>query len=291
VTWSLALAAALVVALAGTVCWRHFVERHYLKALEEGSVGERKDAARRLAAMGSRRGLELLLVLPSPEPPAAICEMDFYTSVLVEHGGAAIPLLLGALQHEQARARYRAAAVLQRLRPRGATRALVEGLAFEDSQSAMLNALAHQSPEPGEAIEALTAAIRSESAVFRAGAAESFRRVKLYGEDLLPARRMLERALIDPAPLVRIQSAWSLGDIGPRPESVPLLASALDDGVRNVRRAAARALAALGPDAHPARDALQRALADPGSDVRKYAAEALARIAGETSARPESGVR
>lgn len=278
VTWSLAFAATLVLLVSGIVCWKYVLERHYLSLLEEGSIAEKKEAARRLAAMGSREGLERLLVLPPPEPPTVPCEIDSYTKVLVEYGDAAIPLLLEALHHDETWARHRAAYILQRLHPPGATRALVEALVFEDAQSALLNALPHQNPEAGEAIRALTPQFRSESPAVRAGAAHALRRVKLSEDDLLPARRLLEQALSDPVASVRIESAWSLGEIGPRSESVAPLAKALGDEVRNVRRAAARALALLGAHARPAREALDRALQDTGSDVRKYAAEALTKI-------------
>jgi len=251
--------------------------------LEEGTVDDRKAAARELAALGSQEGFRRFLVLPSVDDRHCV-GLDFYTALLVEHSDATTPLLLEAVHHDSSVARYRAFAALQRLRPPGATRALVAALGVQDDHGAVLNALAHQQPAPGEAIGALEAAMGSDSDARRLGAAGALGRRNLVAEDLAAAREMLEHATSDPVALVRIHSAWSLAEIGPRPESVPCLVAALSDEVDNVRRAAARALSVLGAAARPARAALERALDDRGSsDVRKYAAEALAKIraAGE----------
>lgn len=273
----LALIAVATLTVAGGLGWRRIVERYYLHRLENGSAEERREAARELAAMESKTGLKQLLVLPSPDV-GPVPDMDFYTRVLVESDAAAVPLVLEALRNGETRARYRAAVVLQRLRPHGATRVLVDALAHEDGQDVVLGSLAFQEPQPGEAIEALSAALRSESSTFRKGAAAALGRVKLTEDELSAARRLLERGLGDPVAEVRIYSAWSLGDIVPRRQSMDSLVDCLDDEVRNVRRAAARALAAMGAEARPARAALERALRDPGNDVRKYASEALAAI-------------
>jgi hypothetical protein len=281
VTLGCAAAAGLVLGLAGAVLWKPALERHYLRVLETGSADERKVAARRLAALESQRGFERLLELP-PLEPVVLCGTDFNASVLIEHGPAALPCVFEALQSDDVRARYRAVRVLAELQPPGATRTLVEALRFEDTHGALLDALARQSPVPGEAVGALRAAIESESVASRQGAARALRRVPLSEEDLDPARRLLEGVLEDPVARVRIESAWSLGEIGPRPESVTLLEALLSDEVDNVRRAAARALAKLGAAARPARPALERALGDRrSSDVRKYAAEALEKIRAE----------
>lgn len=281
VTLGCAAAAGLVLGLAGAVLWKPVLEGHYLRVLETGSTEERKGAALRLAALESRRGFERLLELP-PLEPVVLCGTDFYASVLIEHGQSALPCVFEALRSDDVRARYRAVRVLAELQPPGATRALVEALRFEDTHVALLNALARQSPARGEAIGSLRAAIENGSFASRQGAAAALRRVPLSEEDLDPARRLLEGVLEDPVARVRIEGAWSLGEIGPRPESVPLLGALLSDEVDNVRRAAARALAKLGADAHPARPALERALGDQrSSDVRKYAAEALERIRAE----------
>jgi HEAT repeat protein len=53
------------------------------------------------------------------------------------------------------------------------------------------------------------------------------------------------------------------------------LAGALSSPDARVRRAAAEALAAFGPAARPAIDALRRSLDDEDADVRRAASDAL----------------
>ena len=62
------------------------------------------------------------------------------------------------------------------------------------------------------------------------------------------------------------------------PQAQAALVAALGSPTAAVRRAAARALGRLGPQARAATKALLTALSDPEAQVRQEAARALARI-------------
>jgi hypothetical protein len=84
------------------------------------------------------------------------------------------------------------------------------------------------------------------------------------------------RALADPDPKVRADTAWALGDINAAAVgTLPALINSLADGNDWVRHAAARALGRIGTEAWPAVPALARALRDSAWHVRFRAAVAL----------------
>jgi len=91
-----------------------------------------------------------------------------------------------------------------------------------------------------------------------------------------PARSALVRAAQYRDWGVREIIADSLGRIGP--SAVPALIVALSDEDREVRIAACRALARMGPPAEKAVPALTAALDDPDEDVGQHAARALGQI-------------
>jgi HEAT repeat protein len=101
-----------------------------------------------------------------------------------------------------------------------------------------------------------------------------------FAEGLRAAVPRLASSLADPDPRIRRSAIDVLDLLGPL--AMPAgkaLASALDDSDRFVRWSAARALSHLGPPAVGEASArLTRLLSDPDPDVRRAAADALARI-------------
>jgi HEAT repeat protein len=97
----------------------------------------------------------------------------------------------------------------------------------------------------------------------------------------LPAVDYLIPALDDKDSVVRLRSAWALGQIGDKRAVDPLISS-LRDGDWAVRMRAAEALGKLR--AHQATDPLLLALRDQNPDVRRHAIAALILIADPSSA-------
>ncbi|MCX8038356.1 MAG: sulfatase-like hydrolase/transferase [Candidatus Sumerlaeia bacterium] len=85
-------------------------------------------------------------------------------------------------------------------------------------------------------------------------------------------------------PAQRILQAASL--VGMGPQQLNRLVSLLGDSDSAVRYWAATGLAALGPDAERAKEALRKALGDSSPSVRITAAEALSNLGGEAEALP-----
>jgi HEAT repeat protein len=253
------------------------------------ALGYKKDPAlRREAALALA---EVLKPLPpdqkinlSNQLVAALDDSDYAVTVGVVHalaavGYPAILTLITALRAPQERLREGAARALGRI---GA----------EIAESAYLRL----------PIDPLIGALKDQSLTVRRAAAWALGRV---GQRLDSSQRSLPvenlvLTLRDPAPEVREMAAASLGRLGEGRAIQPLIL-ALEDGITSVRRTAAEALealgwhpnspaeqaayyvaiqhweraAAVGPDAAPA---LNRALQDRDSTVRKQAAHALGKV-------------
>ena len=99
------------------------------------------------------------------------------------------------------------------------------------------------------------------------------------GKQAVQAIPQLKRALADKDMMVRVYGARALYAVDPNATRmvVDVLTEGLADSDNFVRSAAAKGLGQLGPAARSALPALRRALADEWSDVRKEAAEAIAK--------------
>jgi HEAT repeat protein len=94
----------------------------------------------------------------------------------------------------------------------------------------------------------------------------------------------LKNTLQDKEMFVRVRGAQALYALDPNMvrTAVEVLTEGLTHSSNNVRSAAAKGLGQLGPAAHSALPALRRALHDDWRDVRKDAAEAIAKIEKKT---------
>lgn len=110
--------------------------------------------------------------------------------------------------------------------------------------------------------------------------AKACRGLGKMGDKAAKAVPQLMKALEDKDMMVRVYAARALYAVDPKttPSVVDVLAKGLADSNNFVRSAAAEGLGQLGPAASSALPALRRALADEWSDVRKEAANAIAKI-------------
>jgi HEAT repeat protein len=97
----------------------------------------------------------------------------------------------------------------------------------------------------------------------------------------------LTRSLESKDETVRVRVAYALAELDSKGKSVPALVRVVRSDVLRPRRAAIRALGAMGPKAKNAVPALRDALKDRNEDVRSCAADALERIAPEAEDRGE----
>ena len=139
------------------------------------------------------------------------------------------------------------------------------------------NALASLEQAGGEvalALPQLITALKNPDASVRTWVAKL---IGLGGERSKQATDALIERLADPSVNVRVWSAYALRQIGaPAVAAIPRLVKALgEDPEPKMRVEAARALAAFGPLAGAAADALAAACRDPDADVRLWSLFAL----------------
>lgn len=153
---------------------------------------------------------------------------------LAGFGAPAVPVLVEALAHRDARIRVRAAGALEKLGWKPATprerahRAVLEGR-FSDAVA-----------ECGDALEPLLAALRNSDPQQRTLAADALANLR-HPESLEP----LLAAMADEAPSVRSAAARALGALGDR-RATARLGKALRDPEHPVRLDSAKALQSLG---------------------------------------------
>ena len=164
----------------------------------------------------------------------------------IDHHAKAVPALIELLRSGAAPGPYQAAVALGRL---GA--------------------------EPDHAAAALIDALRQSDADVRRAAARS---IGQLGRAAFAALKD-KKALDDPDEQVRSLVVEAVGWMGA--EGVNPLIKALEDKSPAVRRAAARALGRLGPEAKAAEPALVDVVSDAKEEVRDAAAKALRRIRAE----------
>jgi HEAT repeat protein len=154
-----------------------------------------------------------------------------------------------------------------------------------DTRRAAAQALAEAGADAKPAAKALVAALRDKDMFVRRFAAQALGEIGADPKDVVPA---LRAALNDARKEVQEAAATSLGKIGK--DGLALLTAAVKDGSREpeVRRKAAEALGAMGPEAKPAMKSLLEALktspagqgknANP-ADIRVEVVGAIGKIA------------
>jgi HEAT repeat protein len=138
------------------------------------------------------------------------------------------------------------------------------------------------SPEDRAATNDLRGLLGHADPVVTRGAALAL--ANIGGREAMPAVPVLRQVLQDEDPAARSLAAAALASIGEfAGQAVPELSAALGDPDEPVRRNVALALGRIGPAARTAIPALARALRseEPSAEVRRFAAEALARV-GQT---------
>ena len=194
---------------------------------------------------------------------------------LVSLGDAAVPSLIGALQHAHPAVRIHAVHALSRIGNRLALPAMISALADTENNSAGAIAAEKALVSWGEdAKAALLKASLAGPAHVRARALRALG--KIGGEDLEPSLRAL---IADPVPGVRTQAAAALAQLcGAR--AVDALRPLLQDPDKWVRYGVAEALVQVGSAG--GEPVLQQAREDPeeeGSYLKFWADDLLEQIA------------
>jgi HEAT repeat protein len=250
-----------------------------------------RTAARALAEIdGSSASL-------TPAIKAALDEMD---PTVIEHimealsdvGGEAVPVLTAALDDEKARGA--AVRALGRIGPpaKAAASGLTAILADKDDQlvSDAALALAAIGPDAAKAVPALSGLLAKPDAGCRYAAALALGRIGAASKSAVPA---LQKQ-IGKEPMISIASVWAIKRIDPAnrslaPAAVPVLNKLVTAKDEILRVQAAGALGDLGPEARDAVPALKKLLDDPNEEVRRTAADSLAKIQGTAAPAPTKG--
>lgn len=256
----------------------------------------RWEAINSLASLGFERASETLPLLlaalndesPNVRAAAAGAIGNLGSSDNVDAPEAA-PRLVELTRDENATVRGAAAWALGHV---GATAEVavpaLASLIEDPNQEARDYALASLEQAGGEvalALPQLIAALKNPDATVRTSVAKL---IGLGGERSKQATDALIERLADPSVNVRVWSAYALRQIGaPAVAAVPRLAKSLgEDPEPKMRVEAARALAAFGPLAGAAADALVAACKDPDVDVRLWSLFAL----GELQVRSDAAI-
>jgi HEAT repeat protein len=224
---------------------------------------------------------EIERVLKDADPEVVNRALDAIASL----GPKAVPALIDALEHDDARPK--AAAILARIGPEAgdAVPALVEAVeeGDDDGRREALFALAAIGPAASKAVPAMVAALDDPNMNVRYSAAYALGRM---GPVAKQAKTALHEKLDGADRFLATVAAWALAQIDPAcpatsPKSVPVLIHALESPQPAVRFRAIEALQCLGPKASDAVEALEALRDDADPTVRQAAAEALAAIRSE----------
>jgi len=248
-----------------------------IQALGDSYSDVRRVAAEALGAIGDPQAVPALIQALGDNDSSV---RRAAAEALVKIGAPAVPALIQALGDSDSDVRRAAAWALGKLGDPHAVPALSVWVhAGEDAARNALQTLRHPALDLTQAV-AQVAAQGAWGVLIRALPNEKVREAVVgLGTPAVPA---LIQALGDSDRNVRRAAAAALGAIGD-PHAVPALIKALGDRDLYVRRAAAGALGAIGdPQAVPA---LIQALGDSYSDVRRVAAGALGEL-GDPKAVP-----
>jgi HEAT repeat protein len=185
------------------------------------------------------------------------------------HADATAPALRAALADDQAGVRRPVLDAIAALRPSSENEQACARLLDDADEGVRIAAVRAVSVLSAEPERWLRPVVRDPSPRVRR---ELARRCASFSADTITA--LLCNADAD----VRAEAAWTLV-ANPRRELVPLLITTLADESWHVRRAAGRALGAMGDER--AREGLVRLLLDPSETVRATAKRALAEIFAE----------
>lgn len=234
---------------------------------------------------------------PAPEIMAPIWEKAFQDAdetavlnaldALAQLGSPAVPRLIGALKHKNARGNV--AYVLGRIGPAAAPATEVLAMLIDDKDEHVAHeavlALANIGPGAKAAVPALVKAIDGGENTNAAAIAYALGKI---GPDAAEAVPVLSNLLKNSDKNLALASAWALANIQPASAEVakntlPLLTAGLTDELPLVRQGAAEAIGSLGILAKDALPALQKATSDADEDVRKAATEAIKQIRGSAA--------
>jgi HEAT repeat protein len=260
--------------------------RNAMEAIAEAIRSEdpqlSRTAARALAEIdGSGSSL-------TPAIKAALDELD---PTVIEHvmealamvGAEAVPVLTAALTDEKARGS--AVRALGQLGPtaKSAAPGLTALLSEKDNElvSDAALALAAIGPDAAKAVPSLAGLLSKEDPGCRYAAVLALGRIGPTAKSTVPA---LQKQ-ISKEPLLAIASVWAIKRIDPTNRALasaalPVLTKLVTAKDEILRVQAAGALGDLGPEARDAVPLLKKMLDDPHEDVRKTAADALAKIQG-----------
>jgi HEAT repeat protein len=218
--------------------------------LASARKAERLQGAALLGRFGSaaRGAAPILDYTMRADPDTAVANEA--AASLARIGRAGVPYLVGALKHERAAVRQRAAAALARI-----------------------------GPEARSAAPALLMALKDDSAPVRAVTAHALGEVVGDPRLVVPA---LCLAFGDAAPEVKKQAGLTLVSLGE--DAVPALRDGLKSPIAAMRRDIAQVLGMIGADAKAAAGDLALLLKDTDPQVRSTAAEALSMMGREVQA-------
>ncbi len=280
-------------------------------AMREWARGGNGIAASALAAIAGPDAIDVLPKLLS------ILEDDWDTTEYIAAiGPAAVPEVIKLLKDPTAETHHLAVKALGLLAPKApeVIPVLIESLQSKEVavRKAAADALGKIQPKLKQAIPALEAALRDEEPAIRLAAAAALRSIRglepepavpvlvnllshekpdvrrdaaaalaAYGTNAKAAVGPLREALKDADAGVRSAAACALARVTSAEANhaaIGVMIAALKDRDPRARRDAARFLGAVGADAREAAVALAAARLDENEDVRRAAAEALARI-------------
>lgn len=227
---------------------------------------------------------------------------------------SAAPVLISSLGDADPQVRFSAEQSLIKM-GKAVVPALMEGLKNEKLHAVVSPVVAAIGPDASAAVPALAAMIRSKDPEIRREAilalaaigpdarstvpemiklledpqstnrpAAAYALGRLGAKEAVPA---LKKALVEKEiPVLHLAAAWALLQIDPSndqyaTEALPLLTSALENEMPQIRREAARTLARLGAKAKSSVAALQKRLSDQDPQVRREVLIALGEIGSD----------
>jgi HEAT repeat protein len=251
------------------------------EAVRDSQSAVRDYAAQALTALGEPAVVPLAAALTSKESrPEANMALNTMARQGVELA-TAVPALIEVMLDPDAKVAQQAANTLnlQGVGPyaKGSADKLIEALKAKTSMVRTTAAvmLGGVGPEAEKAVPALLECLTHKESEMRSAAAKGLGRIGAKA-----AIEPLTKALKDPDPYVRRSAALALAAIGPEAKAaIPVLRQAMEDKQGYVYVAAAGALVRLSPeDSKAAMESLTKAAGDPNHYIRNVAVDALREV-------------